>query len=298
MVDEQPARVFAFDSVEAYITPEEETIVDWKVNPRFEFRSDTLRFYVEIARAAGEWERLNPNDPVTDACLYLDRTRYRCGYEDDIFYRVVAHDGECEYTSRPAHTLGQLSKRDWLLVRDILRKEYLRLRKYTGTLGWLLRRREYGQKCSRCADFDSEEIVNSSCPLCYGTGFVRGFYNGIPFYMDFDTASSNRDVKEPFGMEDNAGRSARCIAFPRIATYDLWVHGSSYQRYVIRAYKVGAEIRGVPLIYAPVAVHLLPATDISYKVPIDQRTEGSSSAECAADPQEGWRRGISVEEVW
>ena len=47
----------------------------------------------------------------------------------------------------------------------------------------------------------------------------------IAYYMDLSPSATKRDVEAPFSLQDNQARNARCIAFPRINTYDIWVHG-------------------------------------------------------------------------
>ena len=75
---------------------------------------------------------------------------------------------------------------------------------------------------------------------------------------------------------------------------------SANLRYVIRSISHAAEMRGVPLVYGPVELRVLPVSDIAYLVPMDQRDEQAyeSSSECVADSQQGWRQGITHDEVW
>ena len=290
-----PARVFTFSSVEVYLTPDNEKIVEWKVNSRFEFKTSAVVFHVEIARAAGEWTRISAT-PIQNTCVFLDAAQHRCGIDSDIYYRVVADDGTCEYPSHPAHTMGEMSRRDRVMSREILRKEYLRMRKTpAGTLGQLLRRREHGTRCTSCVDFDLEEPVGSFCTECYGTGFKRGYYNAIPYYMDVSVSSSQKDVTSPMGLQDNQTKTARCVAFPRISTYDIWVHTSANLRFVIRGVASVAEVRSIPLIYST-QIRPLPVSDIVYQVPMDQ-TE-NVPVECVADTESGWRQGIAYDEVF
>jgi hypothetical protein len=290
-----PARIFTFTSVEVYLTPENEKIVEWKVNSRFEFKTSTVVFHVEIARAAGEWTRIT-TVPIQDTCVFLDTDQHRCSIDSDIYYRVIADDGTCEYPSPPAHTMGEMPRHDRVMAREILRKEYLRMRKTSaGTLGQLLRRREHGTRCTSCVDFDLDEPVGSFCTECFGTGFKRGYYNAIPYYMDVEVHTSKKDVKEPLGLQDNQAKMARCVAFPRISTYDIWVHTSANLRFVIREVASVAEMRSIPLIYK-VQIRPLPVSDIVYQVPMDQTED--VPVDCEADTESGWRQGIAYDEVF
>jgi hypothetical protein len=296
----KPARVFTFYRVEVYITPENGKIIQWWMDPRFEFDAPLDGFYIDWARTKGEWTRLNPDQPIRNMCLYLDEDSYRCGMDNDVWYRVVAVDTSGrEYASVPAHTMGEMNRHDWLIARDLLRKEYLRLKKYAGTFGYLLTLRRHGAKCTQCFDFDLEEpIAGSNCTVCYGTGFVGGYYNAIGFYMDLSGVKTSGDVNEPFGYEDTRIRNARAVAYPWLGTYDIWVHGSANRRYVIRSAVTGTEIRSVPLIYFPVELRLLPVSDIAYQVPMEHSVGPVSSTTPTPVSDEGWRKGIAFEEIW
>ena len=294
----KPAKVFTFEKVDVYITPNNEKIVEWRLNKGFDFEGtvDPV-FFVEWARGGGEWTRLNPAEPVVNMCLFLDEDNYRCGMKNDVFYRVVAYDGVREYTSKPAHTLGALPHRDWLLAREIIRKEYLRLVKTTaGTLGHLLKKRWCGEKCDECTDFDTEEPVSGSiCSNCFGTGIRKGYYNAIPFWVDLSGVTSRLDVRPPFALEDTRSRHARAVAYPRLDVFDIWIHGSANRRYLLRKVATGAEMRTIPLIYFPVEFRLLPVTDIAYQIPLEQPLE-TETPENRAQPDQGWRRGIAYNE--
>jgi hypothetical protein len=293
----KPARVFTFARVEVYITPENGKIVQWWMDPRFEFDSPLVGFYIDYAFTKGEWTRLNADQIITNMCLFLDEDPYRCGMDNDVWYRVVAVDSTGkEYTSVPAHTAGEMPKHDWLMARDILRKEYLRLKKTAaGTFGYLLKLRRHGEKCTECFDWDLQEpIAGSNCMACYGTGYLMGYYNAIGFYMDLSGVKKSGDVNEPFGYEDTRIRNARAVAYPWLGTYDIWVHGSANRRFVLRSVVSATEMRSIPLIYFPVEMRLLPVSDIAYQVPMDQ---GITPVPPVVS-DEGWRKGITFEEIW
>jgi len=294
----KPARIFTFTDVQVYITPENEKIIQWWLNPYFKFESSVVGFHVEYARSGGEWCRIT-DTMITNVCLYLDEDSYRCGMDNDVWYRIIAVDANgVEYVSRPAHTLGEMNRHDWLVARDILRKEYLRLHRYVGTFGYLLKKREHGTKCSECADYDMEEPIGL-CTNCFGTGFKYGYYNAIGFFLDLSGVSSSRDVKEPFGIEDTRIRNARAVAFPWVGTYDIWVHGSANRRYVLRKVVTATEIRSVPLVYFPIELRLLEASNIAYQIPMTQELELPDAGMPCANPQQGgWRRGIDFDEVF
>jgi len=297
-----PQKTFTFSRVYVTVTPNDTRVIEWRLNPCFLFPGDILRFYVETAPSGGEWTRLNPGDPVENSCVYVDAgkvpgtyNKNSCGsMGNQWFYRVVANDGTTDFYSQPESMYGVLSRHDWLLAREVVRKEYLALRKFHGTLGYLLKRREYGAVCTNpaCRDWDTEQPTISNCPLCFGTGFLRGYYDAIPFWVDFSAAETAKDVVQPFGTMDPTVRAGRCVAYPLLDTYDLWVDADKNLRFVIRKLKTAVELRGRCLVYVA-EFNALPHGRTEYQVPLDQPPLPSSSSADPVPAQGGWREGIS-----
>lgn len=295
-MSDKPARIFTFDRIFVTAAPNGAKVIEWRLNRCFPIPVGVPEFYVEFARSAGEWERLNPDMPEVNSCVYVDPVKRRCGYDNNVFYRVVMDINGVEYNSKPEPTLGVWNRHDWLHAREVVRKEYLRLKKYVGTAGYLLRKREHGAPCTDCRDFDTEESVSTKCPNCYGTGIIGGYYDGIPYYMDLSGTSSQRDVQSPFGEIDNRRRSARGVAYPMVTTYDLWIDGDKNKRYVIRQVETSVEIKGRPLVYN-FELRELPANAIEYDVPLEQDLSEEIGI-APTDPESaGWRRDIDFIEV-
>ena len=290
--------VCAFHRVTVIVTPSNDKLIEWRLHDKFRYRTSCPLIYIEVARTGGEWCRLNPNEPLQDTCMYIDPTHYRLNKKNDISYRVVLQDGAREVVSHPEPIMGCWSKEDILIARDIVRKEYLRMR-YVASDGFLLKVREYGEPCPSCLDFDTETPVKSQCPDCFGTGIEKGYYNAVEFPMDLSGTTSTADVQLPIGFVDNKQRLARCVAFPRLDTYDIWVDAKRNKRYVIRKVTNAAEIRGKPLIYQA-QLDELDASSIVFCVPLEQYTSSSStSSGCCDGPVKdgGWRTGITMQKL-
>lgn len=290
-------KTFAFElgEVWATVTPLGHTIIEWRLNKDYRFEGTSLVFYIEYAYAVDGWTRLNPDEPVVNECIYVDTNQYRCAVSNDVYYRVVAYDGIREYNSRPISTLGVLTERDWLIVRDVVRKEYLRLKKYVGTFGYLLKRREHGIPCHVCLEYDVEEVVDSRCPVCYGTGIIGGYYNALPYWVDQSGTTTRKDVKQPLGMVDNKVRVTRTVAYPRLDTYDMWVDGDKNKRYKFREVSSEVELKGTPIVYIS-KMHEIPAANIEYEVPLEQDLSIYDPPGAPEKTPLGWRRGITFQE--
>jgi len=96
---------------------------------------------------------------------------------------------------------------------------------------------------------------------------------------------SQIEMKSPTGVEDNIIRQGRCIAYPIISSYDIWVADDTDTRYIIRTVKTVAELKERPVIYT-ISLHEIPAGQIEYSVPLQA---SSSSSSGAAETDASWR---------
>ena len=87
-------------------------------------------------------------------------------------YRIRLEDanGVAHY-SQPNLLGGDLNRHMWLLSKDIVRREFLRLQRFAGTPGKYLARKHWGELCSNCLDHNTEMVTNENCTECYGTAF-------------------------------------------------------------------------------------------------------------------------------
>jgi hypothetical protein len=300
-IEEAVKEIDVFKRIIVSVTPDDSKVISWQLNSMFKPEGPYCTFYVEFAKGLGEWTRLNPDTPVENFCAYVDTVKRKCAYDNDMYYRVILFDGIQEYTSKPEIAMGTWNKHDWLIARDIIRKEYLRLKKYVGTQGWLLKKRKDGKPCE-CNDWDTGEPVVSNCDKCYGTGIQGGYYNAIPYWLETNDGPTAGDVTVPLGVVDNRSASGRGVAYPILSTYDVWIDGDMNKRYIIRKIDSATDFRGKPLIYN-VIMNEAPASDIVYDVPLEQSLEDvfgpPPSEDCVIDPNistGGWRQGISTQD--
>lgn len=290
-------QIFAFRTVTVFVNTDSQVLIEWKLDPRYKLTGPNMDFYIEVSPDGGaEWTRLNAGAPEQNVCSYVDEIS-RCGMKNSTFYRVILDDGTEEHASKPQHTLGVLNRHDWLLARDIIRKEYLRMRKtIAGSKGWLIKRREHGIKCDTCLDEDTEQVVNSDCPRCFGTRYLRGYYNALPYYLDFSASQRNKQVTVDYGTTDERPIQARAVAYPRLDSYDIWVDEDTNIRYIVRNIEEIAKVRNIPLIYRAQLFAINPRS-IEYSIPLEIPIEDYLTTP-PPETTGGWTEGIASEDVW
>jgi len=331
-----------FHHVDVLTTPNNQKVIHWVMRGNFTVESGyEAYFYIDWARSGGFWTALNSDAPVTGDCFYVDNNKYNYNMEKNLYYRVrviikplpAAGDsssssnsetsedsGDWEtHVSIPQQALGVTQKENYLMMKEIVRLEYLNLKKKGGIHGFLLKRKEWGEKCPDCTGFDIEEVIHGSCQECFGTGIVGGYYPGIDYWVSISLNKRDRKIDENgLNMMNPQTRIGRGVAYPWVDSGDIWVDSQTNERYIIRTIKHEAEIEGKAIVYT-LMLNLLPNTDISMDIPIEEEAEvfEIETEECPSEtvdvtekaPDEptdtvkskettdnkGWRRGLEDE---
>lgn len=271
-----------------------------------------FNFYVDVGQSGtNEWTTLN-TDPIVNGCVYLDTCQRSWNALSDIYYRVRLvlpsvtdpSTGTCMfYQSQPQQANGLWSKRDWLIAREIARKEYLLQRKRTNLTarGFILKRRRFGVKCTQCLDYDTGEVVNGQCPNCFATGFTGGYFEAINLTVT-NNAPWLRQAK-PDGqvsLRNDIVRQGRCISYPYPDTKDVWIRRDTGERFVVQSAKTEAEVGGVPVVIS-LELRLAPTTDIIYTIPLTGFRSSSSTSPISSSSglkECDWQTGKETEPEW
>jgi len=216
---------------------------------------------------ADDW--LNVGNSVTDTFFAEDATQRLFGKTADLHYRVKLTTGtDTVYYSDPVSIYGDLDKHDWTLVKELLRKENLRHVKQVSVRGFLLKAKRYGPLCPNCLDPLTQEVTDSHCEVCYGTGFSGGYFAALPnVYVDVTLERAREALNPQLGTTKEVVIQGRMLAEPQIYSLDLWVADKSDLRYYIHPVGVASQHRGVPIVLN-VELRLIPYSDIAYKVPL------------------------------
>jgi hypothetical protein len=247
-----------FKRVSVVANPANYKIVTWSLRSTVGLGS-SVDFFVDKARSGGDWEEIA--GPLTDTCQYIDTLKWNWNKDKNTFYRVrFMVDGEWQL-STPTQAIGKWSRSDYLKAKEICRKEYLRM-KIAGESGILLKRKEWGTKCTHCTDYDTGESVTSRCRYCLGTRIVGGYYAPITLPVVGDPNSKNTSFKQQ-GQAHDEVRTVRAVAYPLISTDDIWINENTNERWQVGQIQTVAEIRRIPIVQV-LQLKLIPQNDIIY----------------------------------
>lgn len=224
---------------------------------------------------ADDWEDVG--FPVVNTFIAIDdEQRVFNKYPNRTFYRVVLTTPVSTVTSDPVAGVGTLSKRDFRLGREILRQELVRFRHQAGQKGVLLKRRITGEDCPNCLDFQTQEVLDPSCPDCFGTGKACGYFFPVDcIWSDMDPKAyhTELDAGKGRGTVDDIKVRARMINTWLMGEEDVWVNLATDDRFYVHRIQNIAEIRGVPLV-AKVELRPAPYTDVIYTIEIPEVLSG------------------------
>jgi len=252
------------------------TRVWWQLEPEFNDPGPYV-FQLQVGGTglpeADDWQDIG--EPVVNGYSALDNKRHDAGTVITAHYRLALTTPQGTYVSQPAASSGELAENDWVLSREIIRKETLRHRKIS-VGGYLIKAFRYGSPCPRCREALTQETSDSDCLVCFGTGYENGYHPALPLQcwdLSLQTIEEESDANLRGTTRDNALLSARVIGFPALNVRDIWVNGTSDERWVIRAVKVAAALRGVPLVYE-IQMELLTISNIAYRIPLVSAESG------------------------
>lgn len=267
-------RAYPFRRISVDNLVEGETRVWWQIEPTFR-ELGPYTFQLQVGSTdldeAVDWQ--NVGEPVVDAFTATDPEKRLRGSVITTCYRVTLTTPHATYVSPAAQSFGELSDKDWLMAREILRKEKLRHSKVSIN-GYLIKALRYGKLCPRCLDPMTLEPTDNNCSVCLGTGFERGFHPAVPLQcwdLTPQIIDETQDIRLKGTSRENAYVMARVIGYPGLNNYDVWVNAQTNERWLIREIKVAAAIRGVPLIYE-VRMGLIPFNNGIYDVSVEPET--------------------------
>lgn len=240
-------------------------IFRWCLNDSFSAPTP-FEFRVQMAPTPeGPW--VDISGPVTDSMCWAD-TRKPVGKTASRNYRVVLTDADGRtYASEPKLPCGDLDLHEFLVAREIMRKEELNARKFAGVLGQVWLEAEYGLPCTRCLDPITRMPTNSHCPVCHGTGRTKSHYGPFEMWLQFSPKQHHgASHSEVGGTKDDKPFSVRAVGTPRLKKNDVLRDPANGKMYYIHDVTNAAEIRRIPIVQQ-LTVSEAATTDQCYDLP-------------------------------
>lgn len=223
-------------------------------------------FVVEQAPTAdGPWTADSPE--VVNLNSWTEPERRLINKDLVIFFRVKLTTGSNNtYYSAVRAPYYDLNRREFLIARDIMRREVLHAKTMAGGLARVWLRSTFGPKCTACKDPVTDDILDTACPICYGTGRNPGFYG--PFDLWCVPTPTQRDTvmaPDGTGTREPIVNTFKTIGFPHVKDGDILVDTVTGKRYYTDMVAQAVELRGYPLVQQ-IEGREIPVSDPVYKL--------------------------------
>ena len=199
-------------------------------------------FYRSISGVPGSWVLLNAGMPQTgSAGEYLDDTPAP-DMLTPVHYRGLVDQGGPPETwlKGPAITaLDQMTRREYLLTREILRREYTMMRTRNGLPAWHFVLKETGEPAAK-VDPQTKQILGHACVGDPNTGyhqvFKGGYYPPVQTWVMLMTLDDEDHKVRPDATGDDPEADAhfRLLAYPKPGRGHMIVLPGNDRRYVIK----------------------------------------------------------------
>jgi hypothetical protein len=220
----------------------------------------------EPAVTSASWHAISP--VLTNKMLWVDDVRRLINKDEVLYFRIKLTTPKGVHYSDVRTPYGDLPKREWLIAKEIMRKEILQAKKMSGIIGQLWSISTFGPVCTHCKDPITGDILNSACEFCYGTGREPGYHGPYAAWMTFSTAAKDEQMAEDgSGTRQPYSFQIRMVVCPYVKDSDVIVDPCRDKRYYVDAVKMEAEIRRVALVQT-LTVHEAPNSEPIYKLGI------------------------------
>jgi len=247
------------------------TLIEWEIEPWF---VDPGPWTFEVLRTQrDDLTGFEVVETVVNQGYAYDTDRVAFQLNVRNYYKVRLTTGACDedgnpkvYESVQELATNNLARRDWRLLKEIVRKEKLALTKFTGARGWLLQYPKFGEPSDN-ADPNTGETLGAQDPEDHGTGIVGGYWGPLEAYVALSPEKRLTRVTDN-GKVSAVVRTATALAFPRFSPRDVWVNGMTDERFTVGPnIVVAASMRGIPI---KVNVELDQASpdDVIYSIPV------------------------------
>jgi len=131
----------------------------------------------------------------------------------------------------------------------------------------ILKRKQWGARCTVCFDPTTRSVTQEHCSTCFGTSFTGGYHTPVITWgrivtpQNVNTQTTERDVKE------TATKRIHLIDVPRLQDSDLIVEIDTNERYIVRLQEQ-TEIRRKP-VHQELTVSTVDHHSIEFRVLAD-----------------------------
>lgn len=219
-------------------------------------------FRIHEAQAPeGPWHTVSP--VLKNVFSWHEPTRKPVNKANILYFKMTLKTPQDFYESPVIQPYGTLSRRDFLISREIMRQSVLHSKGMAGTLCKVYLLSTIGPKCRECLDPITGMIRDSHCTHCFGTGRDPAYNGPYTMWIDFSEDSQHQTTVEKTGTVEKKSFQVKAIGNPVLKRGDVIVAPNSDKRYIIDIAAMTTEMRRIPIIQT-LMIEEAPQTDKIY----------------------------------
>lgn len=220
----------------------------WRLSGGFEEPGPYV-FRVQRGKSVGgPWEDLSQR--LVDAYAWRMPERARTSKSQSLYFRLVLETGSGTHSTDARTPYGDLDRREFLIGREIMRREMLHMTRMAGVECDLWTAVDYGPKCPRCLDPITGHTRDNHCRFCLGTGRYPAYVGPFRTWGMFSEDSRHETAEGPDGngVVENKQFTLRTVCSVPVRKNDVARDVRTGKMYYVNAVQISAEIRRVPIV--------------------------------------------------
>lgn len=196
-------------------------LIKWKLKKTTQDLSN-VSFDIYRSESPTEMKKINTQPLRSDDLYeYIDNTVILRSINKNYYYKVVAvdHFNGTAVQSFESQTTTWQGKLD-LVGLYIIEEHLFAYRWIFGTPGMIFKKKSEGTRCNNCWDKVIKRVTKSNCTVCYGTGFIGGYYRSSSHWMNFSPDPTTAQVTE-FGIREPSQNDVEFVNYPLLQMGDI-----------------------------------------------------------------------------
>ena len=243
--------------------------IQWKIDPTFK-ESEPYVFSVEVS-GTPDFSEIKYIVPAKDSYIAIDDTNFKQALYVDMFYRVKLETADRNTYYSKTLVFGQdtVSRRQYVLSAEIVRKELLRMRRFTGVESYLLKRKAFGEIRQDAVDPISGVPITDNMSD-FGTGLNGGYFRPLKILVTYEDQKATRVLNEGgLGVNETQDVTFRMIGFPLVETQDIIADTVGDARFIVKNV-IPTVFPGTGLVLVQkIEAGFIPTTDPIYQIELN-----------------------------
>lgn len=235
----------------------------WSISPGFNEPAPWTFTIFEGHTPAGPWEDIS--GPLTSVRRWNDETKRIVPKSDTLWFMCRLVSGANTWDSHAVAPYSALNRREFLLGRDIMRREVLHAKTLAGVQVLVYVVSTSGPKCPECLDPITGQVRDPHCPVCGGTGRAEAYLGPYRAWALITPKQRTTQHSEAGGTEEPTQFELRMIGTLPLKKNDVIADPGTGRMFYVDAAQNVAELRRVPLVQT-VAVLEAPVSDPAYNL--------------------------------